>query len=84
MNNAITIKRKRYEPKDGDEYYYIDMTKNEYSVVFAHYNNCYFDFMNFMHGNCFKTREEATTKAEEVYEVFREKLKEAEEIEYIW
>lgn len=83
MNNTITIKRKRFMPKDGDNYYYVNMTKDEHEVAFAVYTERYFDLMNFMHGNCFKTKEEAAAKAEEVYEIFREKLKEAEEIEYI-
>ena len=83
LNGLITIKRKKCKPKDGDEYYYVDMIKDEYDVVFAVYTESYSDLMNFMHGNCFKTREEAAAKAEEIYEVFREKLKEAEEIEYI-
>ena len=83
LNNTITIKHKRFIPKDGDNYYYVNMTKDEYEVAFAVYTERYFDFMNFMHGNCFKTKEEAAAKAEEVCEIFREKLKEAEEIEYI-
>ena len=83
LNNTITIKHKRFIPKDGDNYYYVNMTKDEHEVAFAVYTERYFDFMNFMHGNCFKTKEEAAAKAEEVCEIFREKLKEAEEIEYI-
>ena len=83
LNNTVTIKHKRFIPKDGDNYYYVNMTKDEHEVAFAVYTERYFDLMNFMHGNCFKTKEEAAAKAEEVYEIFREKLKEAEEIEYI-
>ena len=83
LNNTVTIKHKRFIPKDGDNYYYVNMTKDEHEVAFAVYTERYFDFMNFMHGNCFKTKEEAAAKAEEVCEIFREKLKEAEEIEYI-
>ena len=83
LNNTVTIKRKRFIPKDGDHYYYVNMTKDEYEVVFAVYTESYSDLMNFMHGNCFKTKEEATAKAKKIYEVFCEALKEMEEIEYI-
>lgn len=83
LNNTITIKRKRFVPKDGDEYYYVNMTKDEYEVVFAVYTESYSDLMNFMNDNCFKTKEEATAKAKKIYEVFCEALKEMEEIEYI-
>ena len=50
-------------PKDGDEYYYVDMIKDKYDVVFAVYTESYSDLMNFMHGNCFKTREETAGAA---------------------
>lgn len=83
LNNTVTIKRKRFIPKDGDEYYYVNMTKDEYEVVFAVYTESYSDLMNFMNDNCFKTKEEATAKAKKIYEVFCEALKEMEEIEYI-
>lgn len=83
LNNTVTIKRKRFIPKDGDDYYYVNMTKDEYEVVFAVYTESYSDLMNFMNDNCFKTKEEATAKAKKIYEVFCEALKEMEEIEYI-
>ena len=83
LNNTVTIKRKRFIPKDGDHYYYVNMTKDEYEVVFAVYTESYSDLMNFMNDNCFKTKEEATAKAKKIYEVFCEALKEMEEIEYI-
>lgn len=83
LNNTVTIKRKRFIPKDGDHYYYINMDKNEYEVVFAVYTESYSDLMNFMNDNCFKTKEEAAAKAKKIYEVFCEALKEMEEIEYI-
>lgn len=83
LNNTVTIKRKRFIPKDGDHYYYVNMTKDEYEVVFAVYTESYSDLMNFMNDNCFKTKEEATAKAKKIYEVFCEALKEMGEIEYI-
>ena len=83
LNNTVAIKRKRFIPKDGDNYYYVNMTKDEYEVVFAVYTESYSDLMNFMNDNCFKTKEEATAKAKKIYEVFCEALKEMEEIEYI-
>lgn len=75
LNNAITIKRKRCKPEDGDDYYYVYMNKKGYYIMDKDYmSDNYFDIMNYVNGNCFKTREEALKAAENMYKEFKDKI----------
>lgn len=53
---------KKWEPKDGEEYYYIDgegeVRFTKYSLIFS------YDRVHKEIGNCFQTREEAEAMAE--------------------
>ena len=75
LNGLITIKRKRCKPEDGDVYYYVDMNKKSYRITDTDYmSDNYFDIMNYVNGNCFKTREEALNAAENMYKEFKNKI----------
>ena len=84
LNGLITIKHKRYKPKDGDVYYYVDMDNKNYRIIDTDYlSDNYFDIMNYVNGNCFKTREEALNAAENIYKEFKDKIDNADNGLYI-
>ena len=84
LNNTVTIKRKRFVPKDGDDYYYVYMNKRGYYIMDKDYmSNNYFDIMNYVNGNCFKTREEALNAAENMYKEFKDKIDSIDKNQYI-
>ena len=83
LNGLITIKRKKCKPKDGDDYYYIAMDKNGYRIAAKNYFANYFDLMNYVNGNCFKTREEALNAAENIYKEFKDKIDSLDKNQYI-
>ena len=43
----------------------------------------YFDLMNYVNGNCFKTREEALNAAENIYKEFKDKIDSIDKNQYI-
>lgn len=83
LNGLITIKRKRCKPEDGDDYYYVAMDKNGYRIAAKNYFANYFDLMNYVNGNCFKTREEALNAAENIYKEFKDKIDSIDKNQYI-
>lgn len=84
LNGLITIKHKKYELKDGDDYYYVYMDKNSYHITDTTYmSDNYFDLMNYVNGNCFKTREEALNAADRIYKEFKDKIDSVDKSRYI-
>lgn len=83
LNGLITIKRKRCKPEDGDDYFYVAMDKNGYRIAAKNYFANYFDLMNYVNGNCFKTREEALNAAENIYKEFKDKIDSIDKNQYI-
>ena len=83
LNNTVTIKRKRCKPEDGDDYFYVAMDKNGYRIAAKNYFANYFDLMNYVNGNCFKTREEALNAAENIYKEFKDKIDSIDKNQYI-
>lgn len=84
LNGLITIKRKRCKPEDGDDYYYVYMDKNSYHIISTAYmSDNYFHLMNYINGNCFKTREEALNVAENMYREFKNKIDSLDKNQYI-
>lgn len=82
LQDNIVIKRKRFKPKDGETYYYVDIEEGGYTIVSAVSNEGYLDCINFMNGNCFKTYDEAKAKVDELYKEFTRKIDEMK-YEYI-
>ena len=84
LNGLIAIKHKKYKPEDGDVYYYIDMDNKRYHITDTDYmSDNYFDIMNYVNGNCFKTREEALNAAENIYKEFKDKMNNVDKNQYI-
>ena len=58
----------RWQPKDGEDYYVINTLLNVIKITFSH---TAFDFDLLKSGNCFKTEEEAESKAKEILEILK-------------
>lgn len=79
LKKIIRIKRKNFIPKEGENYYYVFMTKDKWDISSANYSSAsYFDHMNFASGNCFRTPEDALESSKELYSGFLEKIEKAE------
>lgn len=76
LNGNYGIKRKPWKPKDGEEYYCIEMLYGD--AVCNHWRGLWMDVMYYKVGNCYRTKEEAEAnrakwfifyKSDEVLEV---------------
>ena len=57
LNGSYTIKRKPWKPKDGEEYYCIEMLYGD--AICNHWRGLWMDVMYYKVGNCYRTQEEA-------------------------
>ena len=80
LHDIVTIVRKRFKPKFGDKYYYINMSNDE--IVSVTCSESHFDLLNILFGNCFRTTDEAMEKAYTYRKAFNRKIEETE-YEYI-
>jgi hypothetical protein len=66
MNEECKIVKRPWRPKDGEEYWSVDIDGVEGCTKFCKENQ--WDIMAYNFGNCFKTYEEANAHAEEMVE----------------
>lgn len=76
LQDNIVIKRKRFKPKMGDKYYYVDMKEGGYTIEYITSVEGHLDCLNYINGNCFRTVKEAKENAEELYKEFTRKIDE--------
>lgn len=58
LTGDLKIKKLPWKPVDGSRYYYVNLDKTLDNTVFD--SSCYWDFMAYTLGNCFRTIEEIT------------------------
>lgn len=57
LSGAISIKRKPFRPKKGEEYWSVEALYGD--AVCIHWSGCWGDIMYYKVGNCYRTQEEA-------------------------
>ena len=72
LTGECTIKKKRWKPKDGEEYFYVDEDGNIGSFIFDMI--CISDTAMLYMGNCFRTSEDAEAHKDEIMAKFKEAL----------
>ena len=70
LTGDFEIVRKPWKPKDGDEYYYIDVFGHAIKISYVRNDNS--DCMKLRMGNCFRTREEAELNKERWLEYIKQ------------
>lgn len=66
---------KPWKPKQNDRFWYYSEVFEE--AVYLDWEDCYYNFLLWKVGNCFKTEEEARTKGKEIMEQIQKEFEES-------
>lgn len=75
LNGDVKAVPKPWKPKKGEAYWHYSEVWGE--VISFDWEDCYYDFLLWKVGNCFRTKEEAETKGKEIMEQIKEEYEES-------
>ena len=75
LNGDVKAVPKPWKPKKGEAYWHYSEVWGE--VISFDWEDCYYDFLLWKVGNCFKTKEEADIKGKEIMEQIKKEYEES-------
>lgn len=75
INGDFNVVKLPWKPKKGEAYWHYSEVWKE--VISFEWEDCYYDFLLWKAGNCFRTEEEANAKSKEIMEKLRKEYEEA-------
>ena len=75
LNGDVKAVPKPWKPKKGEAYWHYSEVWGE--VISFDWEDCYYDFLLWKVGNCFRTKEEAETKGKEIMKQIQKEYEEA-------
>ena len=75
LNGDVKAVPKPWKPKKGEAYWHYSEVCGE--VISFDWEDCYYDFLLWEVGNCFRTKEEAETKGKEIMEQIQKEYEES-------